>query len=132
MHHGLFYICYEIFTKEQLISNNYLILTRYHEFTRGIENVSDREARNHAIENLQKMIRSWLDETHPQMSAKEREHRALTMDMSLIEKQKAESLNSIYELNNVVRMSFIEAQFIKKVRRGSVITCLLKLSQTKQ
>ena len=92
-----------------------LRLYRYDEFTRGIENVSDREARNIAIENLQKMIRSWLHETHPDMPVKERASRAKAMDISLIEAQKEESMKSFYEINSVIRMSFIEAQFLKKV-----------------
>ena len=41
---------------------------------------------------------------------------AESMDMSLIDSKKAESLSTIDEINNVIRMSFIEAQFIKKVR----------------
>jgi hypothetical protein len=89
---------------------------RYDEVTRGgTENISDREARNVAIENLQKMIRSWLDETHPNMPVAERERRAQAMDISLVESKKEENMKTIYELNSVIRMSFIEAQFLKKV-----------------
>jgi hypothetical protein len=63
------------------------------------------------------MIQSWLDDNYPNMPAAERATmRAQAMDISLIEAKKSESLNSIYEINNVIRMSFIEAQFIKKVR----------------
>jgi hypothetical protein len=62
------------------------------------------------------MIQSWLDDNYPNMPAAERAMRAQAMDISLIEAKKSESLNSIYEINNVIRMSFIEAQFIKKVR----------------
>jgi hypothetical protein len=57
-----------------------------------------------------------LDDNYPSMPAEERAMRAQAMDISLIEAKKSESLNSIYEINNVIRMSFIEAQFIKKVR----------------
>jgi hypothetical protein len=64
------------------------------------------------------MIQSWLDDNYPNMPAAERAMRAQAMDISLIEAKKSESLNSIYEINNVIRMSFIEAQFIKKVRRS--------------
>jgi hypothetical protein len=62
------------------------------------------------------MIHSWLDDNYPSMPAEERAMRAQAMDISLIEAKKSESLKSIYEINNVIRMSFIEAQFIKKVR----------------
>ena len=64
------------------------------------------------------MIRSWLDENYPSMAMEERARRAEEMDMSLIESKKTESLKTIYEINNVIRMSFIEAQFIKKVSFG--------------
>jgi hypothetical protein len=61
------------------------------------------------------MIRSWLDETHPNMPVEDRERRAKAMDISLIEAKKEENMKTIYEINSVIRMSFIEAQFIKKV-----------------
>ena len=63
------------------------------------------------------MIREWLDDNYPKMPLAERQMMAETMDMSLIDSKKAESLSTIYEINNVIRMSFIEAQFIKKVRK---------------
>lgn len=68
------------------------------------------------------MIRSWLDETYPDMPVQERQRRATAMDISLIEAQKEESMKTIYELNSVIRMSFIEAQFIKKV---SIVYCVV-------
>lgn len=64
------------------------------------------------------MIDSWLDDNYPDMPAAERAMRAEAMDISLIEAKKSESLSSMFEINNVIRMSFIEAQFIKKVRLG--------------
>ena len=66
------------------------------------------------IESLKKMIKSWLDDTFPLMDELERQARAERMDMSLIEQRKEENMKTIYEINSVVRMSFIEMQFIKK------------------
>ena len=60
------------------------------------------------------MIKSWLDDTFPLMDELERQARAERMDMSLIEQRKEENMKTIYEINSVVRMSFIEMQFIKK------------------
>jgi hypothetical protein len=68
-----------------------------------------------AIESLKKMIKSWLDDTFPEMPEAERRARAESMDVTLIEKRKVESMKTFYELNNVVRMSFIEMQYMKKV-----------------
>ncbi len=39
-----------------------------------------------------------------------------TMDITLLEQKKEESMKTFYEINNVVRMSFIEMQYMKKVR----------------
>jgi len=63
------------------------------------------------------MIKSWLDETFPTMIEEERVRRANLMDMSLIEERKEDSIKNILEINNIVRMSLIEMQFIKKVRQ---------------
>jgi hypothetical protein len=101
------------FCREHVVSPSLAI---YDELTTGTENVSDHKARDIVIENLQKMIRSWLDETFPDMPEAERAQKALAMDVTLIENQKEASMKNIYELNNVIRLSFIEAQFIKKVR----------------
>ena len=90
-------------------------LAIYNEVTKGTDNISDHKARDAAIESLQKMIRSWLDEMYPNMPESERTERAKAMDVTLIESQKEASMKTIYELNSVIRMSFIEAQFIKKV-----------------
>jgi len=84
------------------------------EVWKGRESISDRKARLETIEALKTMIRSWLDETYPNMPLSERDNIAEAMDISLIELKKTESMKTIYELNSVVRMSFIEMQFIKK------------------
>lgn len=101
------------FCREHVVSP---FLAIYDELTTGTENVSDHKARDIVIENLQKMIRSWLDEAYPDMSEQDKAQKALAMDVTLIENQKEASMKNIYELNNVIRLSFIEAQFIKKVR----------------
>ena len=82
---------------------------------KGRESISDREARMVAIFTLKKMIRSWLDETYPNMPEAERARRAEIMDISLLEEKKEQNMKSLYEINSVIRMSFIEMQFIKKV-----------------
>lgn len=63
------------------------------------------------------MIRSWLDEYFPLMPDAERKKMAEAMDVSLVEQTKESAMKTFYELNNVVRMSFIEMQYMKKVRR---------------
>jgi len=78
------------------------------------ESISDHEARSEVIDSLKKMIRSWLDETFPLMGEQEKTSRAERMDISLVEQVKEENMKTIYEINSVVRMSFIEMQFIKK------------------
>jgi hypothetical protein len=93
----------------------------YDEFTKGTVDISDRQARDVAIKNLQKMIRSWLDETHPDMPIKQRKRMAKAMDISLIEAEKEESMKTIYNINSVIRMSFIEAQFLKKEMMNALL-----------
>lgn len=116
--YGLGYLKYAAnmlseFCREHVVSPMRAI---YEELTSGrTENVSDHQARLIVIENLQKMIRAWLDEAYPDMPEEERAKMALSMDVSLIENQKEASMKRIYELNSVIRLSFIEAQFIKKV-----------------
>ncbi len=90
---------------------------RYRElFTRrGREDVTDRKARYHAIAILKQMIQSWLVDTYPNISVEEAMDKANQMDISLIEQKKEESIKNILELNNIIRMSMIEMQFIKKV-----------------
>lgn len=80
----------------------------------GRMDVTDRKARSDAIESLKRMLRSWLEESFPEMSVEEQIQRAETMDISLIEEKMEESIKHLYELNSVVRMSLIEMQFIKK------------------
>jgi hypothetical protein len=79
----------------------------------GRESFSDQRARNVAMDALKSMIRSWLDETYPTMPEAERKRMAEAMDISLLEKKKEESMKTFYEINNVVRMSFIEMQYMK-------------------
>jgi hypothetical protein len=87
------------------------------ELLKGRENFSDKNARTDAMESLKKMISSWLADTFPEMPEAKRLSMAEAMDISLIEQKKEESLKApFYELNNVVRMSFIEMQYMKKVR----------------
>lgn len=65
------------------------------------------------MDSLKNMIRSWLDETYPTMPETERNKMAEAMDIRLLEKKKEESMKTFYEINNVVRMSFIEMQYMK-------------------
>ena len=70
-----------------------------------------------SIEVLKKMIKSWLDDTHPGMPDTQRQSLADAMDVTLVEEMKEEYMKSL-GLNTleVVRMSFIEMQWLKKVR----------------
>ena len=88
--------------------------------------MSDKKARIEVIAGLKEMIRSWLDENYPDLPETDRMQMAESMDITLIEKKKAECMKTIYELNQAVRLSFIEMQFIKKVRRLGI--CLLDLN----
>jgi hypothetical protein len=67
-----------------------------------------------AIESLKKMIKSWLDDTFPEMPEANRSAMAESMDVSMVERKKEESMKTFYEINNVIRMSFIEMQYMKK------------------
>lgn len=91
---------------------------RYRELfsKKGREDMTDRKARLDTIEILKKMIKKWLNDTYPSMSEKLRDETATAMDISLIEARKEESLSNVLEMNNIIRMSLIEMQFIKKVR----------------
>lgn len=80
----------------------------------GREDVTDRKARADVISILQKMIKTWLDEMHPEMPESERAAKATRMDMTLIETEKENSIKNILEINNIYRLSLIEMQFIKK------------------
>ena len=68
-----------------------------------------------AIESLKKMIRSWLDDTYPNMPEAKRIALSEAMDVTLLEQKKEESMKTFFEINNVIRMSFIEMQYMKKV-----------------
>lgn len=69
-----------------------------------------------AIESLKKMLRSWLDDTFPLMPEAKRQELSDAMDVTLLEQKKVESMKTFFEINNVIRMSFIEMQYMKKVR----------------
>jgi len=88
--------------------------------------MSDRKARIEVIAGLKEMIRSWLDENHPEIPADERSKMAELMDITLIERKKAESMKTIFELNQAVRLSFIEMQFIKKVLTFLFLACFTR------
>ena len=70
------------------------------------------------------MIKSWLDDTFPEMPEMKRVAMAESMDVSMVERKKEESMKTFYEINNVIRMSFIEMQYMKKVRFAS---CLITI-----
>ena len=72
-----------------------------------------------AIESLKKMIRSWLDDTFPDMPEDDRMALSEAMDVTMVEKVKEQSMRTFFEINNVIRMSFIEMQYMKKVNRMS-------------
>ena len=93
----------------------------------GRENFSDKKARMEAMESLKMMIRAWLDDFYPDMSEQERAQMANTMDISLVERKKEESMKTFFEINNVIRMSFIEMQYMKKVRLRLYLYRLLSL-----
>ena len=61
------------------------------------------------------MIRSWLDEVYPKIAEAERIAMSERLDMSLIERKKVESMKTFFEINNVIRVSFIEMQYMKRV-----------------
>jgi len=68
-----------------------------------------------AMGSLKKMIKDWLDEVYPKMPESERSKMSAEMDISLLEKRKEASLNhALFEIQDIVQMSIIEMQFIKK------------------
>jgi len=93
----------------------FVTISSFNEIWKGRESFSDKEARMEAIESLKKMIRSWLDDTFPDMPEAKRQELSEAMDVTLIEQQKVESMKTFFEINNVIRMSFIEMQYMKKV-----------------
>ncbi|CAB9528536.1 expressed unknown protein [Seminavis robusta] len=92
------------------------------EVWKGREDISDKKARLEVIAGLKEMIRSWLDDNHPEIPVEKRLEMAELMDISLIERKKAESMKTIYEINQAVRLSFIEMQFIKKEMVNALYT----------
>lgn len=93
--------------------------------SRGAGEISaaDEKARLQAIESLKKMLQDWVDQTFPNMSSSERRQIAESMDMSLIEKKKEESVkNALYEISDIVRMSLIEMQFVKKELMNAMVS----------
>lgn len=93
--------------------------------TRGGAELSaaDQRARLQAIESLKKMLQDWVDQTFPNMNPRDRRQIAETMDMSLIEKKKEESVkNALYEISDIVRMSLIEMQFVKKELMNAMVS----------
>lgn len=79
---------------------------------------------------LKEMIRNWLDETHPHRPESERIALAEALDMSLIEKKKAESMKTFLNLTTVIRLSFIEMQFMKIVSSNEVSDGELQLAES--
>ena len=91
-------------------------------FTRkGRETIIDHKARLDSIQSLKNMIRSWLDHHYPYLEEVERKSRAEGMDMALIEQRKEEDMKTILEINNVMWISVIEMQFIKKVNNVDLL-----------
>eukprot|EP00536_Pseudo-nitzschia_multiseries_P012602 jgi/Psemu1/68385/estExt_Genemark1.C_4910022 len=67
------------------------------------------------------MLRSWLDETYPEMLEAEKTRLSDAMDITLVEEAKEQGMKSVYNMNSVIRMSFIEAQFIKKEMMNALV-----------
>ena len=94
----------------------------YGELVKGKPDVTDKKARLEAITTLKNMIGSWLDETFPNMSEDKKINIADTMDISLVEQAKEECIKrSVFEINNIVRLSMIEMQFIKKELMSALV-----------
>jgi len=94
----------------------------YGELVKGKPDITDKKARIEAINTLKNMLGSWLDETYPKMSEDEKISIADAMDISLVEQAKEECIKrSLYEINNVVRLSMIEMQFIKKELMSALV-----------
>jgi len=106
------------FSREHVVEPCYAL---YDEFTKGPESISDHAARDTVTETLKKMIRSWLDETYPDMGEAEKVRLSDAMDITLVEESKEDSMKSVYNMNSVIRMSFIEAQFIKKEMMNALV-----------
>ncbi len=61
------------------------------------------------------------DFSYPDMKEAEKLRLSDTMDITLVEEAKEISMTSVYNLNSVIRMSFIEAQFIKKEMMNALV-----------
>lgn len=94
---SIFYICHSV-----------------NEVWKGRGNFSDQKAKIETTKALKQMIKNWLDETYPKMAEAQRVALSEAMDMSLIEQKKTESMKTFFEINNVIRMSFIEMQYMKR------------------
>ena len=79
------------------------------------ETTIDHKARMEAIVSLKSMLKSWLDTHYPRLTEEDRARRAMMMDMHLVEKRKAEDMQTVFEINNLVWTSMLEMQFMKKV-----------------
>ena len=55
------------------------------------------------------------------MAEGKKERISNNMDISLVEEVKEKAMRSVYNMNNVIRMSFIEAQFIKKEMMNALV-----------
>jgi hypothetical protein len=111
------YVFFTPFSALFVVSDCFCYWVSFKEVWQGRESFSDEKAILEATESLKKMIRSWLDDTYPDMPEPERRSMAEAMDVTLIERKKEESMKTFYEINNVVRMSFIEMQYMKRVSR---------------
>jgi hypothetical protein len=92
------------------------IYNRFEHIWKGRDSFADEAIRVEVIDVLKKMIKAWLDENCPNMPERQRQAMAEAMDVSLIERKKEECMKTFYEINNVIRMSFIEMEYMKKVR----------------
>ena len=81
----------------------------------GRTDITDLLALQNTKKSLKAMIKHWLDAAHPTIPADQRQKIADSMDISLIEKRKEDSLTyPLFEIQDIVHMSLIEMQFIKK------------------
>ena len=59
--------------------------------------------------------------SYPDMGEAEKVRLSDAMDITLVEESKEDSMKSVYNMNSVIRMSFIEAQFIKKEMMNALV-----------
>ena len=92
----------------------------YHEFfTSSVrDKITDRAALEETRNALKRMLHTWHDDTYPDMPQEERVKRSDAMDVSLIEAEFEEGVTTKTIQNiitgDIVRMSLIEMQFLKK------------------